>query len=263
MRYVLAYSGLFFGACVVDLPHRHFDQGTGPDAAGETRPRDTRPSDMPKPDQTLCGNGRVDPGELCDTAISDLAEGGCPQTSKDCPDFDPCTTSRLEGGTGCQAHCVLALVTTCGPSDGCCPAACANLSTSPNNDSDCPRPITAEGGTCGNGVVNNNKHETCDKNCPTSCEPKACNNGQIVGSAKTCTARCLYFSAPAGTACHKPNTPTIEGRCHDGTCCTGCWNGKECASGDTGDACGHGGGACQICSLNEKCCYDFTCKPSC
>ncbi|MCK5796744.1 MAG: hypothetical protein KAI47_06165, partial [Deltaproteobacteria bacterium] len=118
IRYTLLGCGLLWAtSCVVDLPDRHFDQGTKPDAAEEARLHDTLPRDTPKSDQGLCGNGHVDPSELCDTAISELEKGGCPQTDSDCPTFDPCTTSRLEGGTGCQAHCVLALVTTCGLSD--------------------------------------------------------------------------------------------------------------------------------------------------
>lgn len=256
---VLICGLLWATSCVVDLPDRHFDQGASPDTTAETQAHDTVPQDMPKPDQSLCGNGHVDPGELCDTAISDQAEGACPRTNSDCPDFDPCTTSRVEGGLGCQAHCVLALVTTCGANDGCCPAACANVST--EKDEDCPRPKTA-GGTCGDKVVNRNSKETCDGDCPSSCAPKACKNGQIVGSAETCTARCLYLPAPDGKDCSEPKSK-VPGTCHEGACCLGCWNGTTCVPGNAKDACGQGGGDCKVCSADETCCADFTCKKAC
>ncbi len=48
----------------------------------------------------VCGNGVLDPGEACDTAISS-GPGSCPTT---CDDQNDCTTDSVIG-SGCQATC--------------------------------------------------------------------------------------------------------------------------------------------------------------
>lgn len=74
----------------------------------------------------LCGNGVLDPGELCD--------GDCP---KDCllePKCgDHCTKYVLEGSAEtCDAECVLQVITECIDDDDCCPEGCKH-----DEDNDC------------------------------------------------------------------------------------------------------------------------------
>lgn len=57
----------------------------------------------PDNDCQFCGNGRVDPGERCDTA-STSGSGKCPLAA-DCEDEDPTTASALKDGGTCQARC--------------------------------------------------------------------------------------------------------------------------------------------------------------
>ena len=52
---------------------------------------------------SICGNGRVDPGETCDTAIPTGAPGACPSAS--CDDGAPCTIDRASGA-GCTLLCL-------------------------------------------------------------------------------------------------------------------------------------------------------------
>ncbi len=56
---------------------------------------------MPTP-SPRCGNGLVDPGETCDTAIPAGAPGACPPPN--CDDHVPCTKD-MPSGSGCTAKC--------------------------------------------------------------------------------------------------------------------------------------------------------------
>jgi hypothetical protein len=40
----------------------------------------------------------------------------------------------------------------------------------------------------------------------------------------------------------------VNGTCRNGQCCTGCWDGDACQTGDASAACGAGGGNCAVCS---------------
>ena len=114
-----------------------------------------------------CGNGVVDPGETCDTAIVTGNAGRCPTT---CTDGMACTRDVLLNGGTCTAACSFPPITLPMNGDSCCPAG-ANA----NNDTDCtPR--------CGNGVkegteqcddgnlVNN---DACTNNCMNGVLPTA------------------------------------------------------------------------------------------
>ena len=73
------------------------------------------------PDET-CGNGIVDPGELCD--------GNCPA---DCDDGNACTKDELTGSAAeCNVRCVNEAITECNSGDGCCPSGCGS-----GDDSEC------------------------------------------------------------------------------------------------------------------------------
>ncbi len=81
-----------------------------------------------------CGNGVVDTGETCDTAIPAGQPGACPTN---CTAPDACTTSTLQNAGTCTAQCVNAAITPCcgngvvetgeecePPNIACCDSAC-------------------------------------------------------------------------------------------------------------------------------------------
>lgn len=129
-----------------------------------------------------CGDGIVQMGETCDTAIMSGA-GRCP-TAGMCNDAMACTSDRLVGGGTCSASCVNTPITMPMNGDGCCPSG-ATIAT----DSDCPR-------VCGDGVVT--APEACDTaimsgagSCPTMCnDMMACTRDTLTGSA--CSRRCTF-----------------------------------------------------------------------
>src|SRR4051812_27088741 len=95
--------------------------------------------------QPRCGNGVLDDEEMCDINIVEGKPGACPT---ECEDAAKCVP-RGVSGTGCQAQCVV-LTPTCMGGDGCCSGNCTS-----DNDSDCSI-------SCGDGVVQAAKGETCD-----------------------------------------------------------------------------------------------------
>jgi len=83
-----------------------------------------------------CGNGIVEPPEVCDTAL----KGSCPTA---CPAVG-CTLRTLASPGTCAAACVNGgQQMACVDNDGCCPSACTGL-----NDSDCAPPND----TCANAL---------------------------------------------------------------------------------------------------------------
>ncbi|MCA9672051.1 MAG: VWA domain-containing protein [Myxococcales bacterium] len=130
---------------------------------------------------SCCGNGQIDPGEKCDTAIGGGAAGSCPTS---CNDNNPCTSDSLGGGA-CNAACVYTPITKPQSGDGCCPPG-ANS----GNDNDCPP-------GCGNGVLD--PGEACDTAiaqgkpgaCPQSCDDNdPCTADRMIGGG--CTAQCQH-----------------------------------------------------------------------
>ncbi|MCA9678322.1 MAG: DUF4215 domain-containing protein [Kofleriaceae bacterium] len=178
-----------------------------------------------------CGNGVVEPGELCDTGIA-TGLGACPTA---CDDGMSCTTDTLTG-TGCTAACETTPITTPSNGDGCCPAG-ANSTT----DDDCLP-------GCGNGVLE--AGEACDTgiadgpgSCPTSCsDGMACTQDVLVDGG-TCGATCTFppVTQPmGGDGC----CPAGANANNDSDCAPSCGNGvveagEACDDGNTsdGDAC--------------------------
>jgi len=148
----------------------------------------------------VCGNGIVEMGETCDTAIAPGEVGACPS---DCDDGEPCTvdslvvpTDNLPGDGACRAYCDYTENTTVQDGDGCCPAG-ATYTT----DDDCVGDRAGGTTTCGNGVRNGGQGELCDTAiaagnpgaCPTSCDnADPCVNSLLL-SAGTCRAQCYEW----------------------------------------------------------------------
>ena len=241
--WVVAILGVAWSACSTTLPTLPSSDGSPPDG----RQTDGSSSDGTGPGPG-CGNGRVDPGELCDTAITNGA-GSCP---KRCDDGQSCTADALHG-SACAALCEFTPITRCAadPPDGCCPAGC-----SPGSDPDCGKP------TCGNGDVD--PGEACDlaipQGMPGAC-PQRCNDGN------DCTQDLL-----TGTDCQQVCASTAITQCggkgpSDGCCPPGCTNATDadcsttCGNGkvDPGESCDtaippNGPGACPTACRDDSPC---------
>lgn len=116
-----------------------------------------------------CGNGIVEPGEVCDPLASCVQ--GCPMQG--------CTKLELRNPGTCTAHCVPAgNETMCRHDDGCCPAGCTAA-----NDRDCSI-------VCGNGTIEG--METCDplSSCPRECPAMGCRLRRLLNPGM-CTAVCV------------------------------------------------------------------------
>jgi hypothetical protein len=152
----------------------------------------------------VCGDGVVEPGELCDRAITAGMPGACART---CDDADACTTDLAAGSVAsCTRACWHEPITACLDDDGCCPAGCTAAT-----DSDCsPR--------CGDGRIGDG--ETCDPpaTCPTTCpdDGDPCTREQLVGDPTHCDAACR----------HLPIT-TCSGATSDFCCPTGCTSATD------------------------------------
>ncbi|HWO26813.1 MAG TPA: DUF4215 domain-containing protein [Kofleriaceae bacterium] len=181
---------------------------------------------------SMCGNGVLEPGELCDTAIV-AGAGACPMA---CDDMQVCTTDMLQGQGTCQAMCAATPITMPANGDGCCPTG-ANAT----NDNDCVA-------VCGNGVVE--PSETCDTMitmgagaCPTMCDDMMACTANTLGNPGTCQAVCLFppITMPTnGDGC----CPSGANANNDNDCTPMCGNGvpesgEQCDDGNMNntDAC--------------------------
>jgi hypothetical protein len=166
-----------------------------------------------------CGNGRIDLGETCDTAIPPGAPGACPPAS--CDDGIPCTIDTRTG-QACQAQCVYQEITARTGGDKCCPAGATNA-----DDSDCPT-------TCGNGTVD--VGETCDT-AIVGTAPGACPTAATCDDGDPCTMDIVRAKGTCGAVCtHVPITEQ-SGADLDGCCPAGAWHA---ADADCPALCGDG-----------------------
>jgi hypothetical protein len=200
-----------------------------------------------------CGDGTVQPGETCDTAIAPGLPGACP-TSGECTSTDPCAVTLLVSAGTCQAVCMHYQFTALQGGDGCCPPGATYAA-----DTDCPA-------SCGDGVVETNQGETCDVgiaapgagSCPTSCKDPhagACQTSFLTGTG--CAVGCFQASITApisGDGCCPPGAT----RATDSDCPGSCGDGIV----DPGEACDNGAvgpGACpQSCSASPSACVQTT-----
>jgi len=178
----------------------------------------------------VCGNGVVEEGETCDSAIPEGQPGACPMT---CVSSGACTLAEFEGELdACTLTCTTTPIEACVDGDGCCPVGCDN-----NVDDDCSA-------SCGNGVVE--EGETCDppETCPTSCDDEdACTINLLTGSASNCNAECTFpplLACVDGDGC----CPESCNANNDDDCDPVCGNGvvedgEECDDGNVapGDGC--------------------------
>ncbi len=199
---------------------------------------------------STCGNGVLDTGEICDTAIAEGKSGGCAKT---CMPGPLCTTVILVSAGTCQAVCENVAVTVLTSGDKCCPVG-ANATV----DSDCA-PI------CGNDVVESPR-ETCDRAigpglpgaCPAECPPAmGCIQNLIKGSAAACDARCVPEPIRAcqnGDSCCAPGC----NRQNDNDCAAVCGNGVV-EQGETCDksiTAGNPGACAAVCDDKNACTTD-------
>ena len=225
-----------------ELPPPPLD--VGPDLPDVPPPPSDEGPDTPPP--PACGNGKLDPGEICDKGISGGPDG-CPTS---CDDPPGCTGLAFAGSVeDCTARCETYIVQDPIDDDGCCP-----LAGTPQNDTDCI--------TCGNGKLDSN--EICDSSsskapCPTACPAAvACDGWKLLGDAATCDAKCAAA----------PVTELVSG---DGCCPDG---GTKDTDTDCAAICGDGkigpGEQCDGLVLPPKSCADLgfgpgapTCLPDC
>lgn len=166
-----------------------------------------------------CGNGKVEQGERCDTAIAPGSPGACPEVSV-CDDKDPCTKDSVANAGTCTAECAPSVPATADPAtkDACCPSG-ATAAT----DADCNP-------NCGNGTLDSG--EKCDPAiksgsgaCPTSC----------TASTDPCTKVALVTADPCNPSCSSTTITTAK----NGDSC--CPKGASAANDDDCTAvCGNG-----------------------
>ncbi len=213
------------------VPDATVDNDVNVDLGTDTAP-DTGPT---------CGNGILDPGEICD--------GDCPT----CDDGDPCTDDVTAGSAEtCNVVCSTTPVTACVDGDACCPAGCAS-----DTDMDCPCIPT----TCIDaGRVCNTLPDGCGQtlDCGTCANEESCLGGACQASLG------VGDSCPQGQGC--PQTGACITEANAG------WPGGYCSlacpAGDTdcpaGTHCEANFGACVLsCTEDSECspgygCFDFT-----
>lgn len=181
-----------------------------------------------------CGDGVIEAGETCDTAIAAGQPGACP-TPSECTLADPCAVTLLVSVGTCQAICLHYQVTAPQSGDGCCPLGGTNAV-----DTDCPA-------ACGDGVRQGS--ESCDigiappapGSCPIDCD-----------DSNPCTTDFLSGAGCHATCGHAPIDTPISGdgccpagvtRAIDTDCPARCGDGVV-EPGETCDKAGVGGDAC-------------------
>jgi len=157
----------------------------------------------------MCGDGRKNGKEKCDTAIAEGMPGACPTS---CAAADACTPLKLVGDD-CQRECAVMNEPRVGAADSCCPKG-ANA----NDDPDCAV-------VCGNAIVE--PGETCDPegSCVSCKVQDYCLAVETEGSPESCNLSCRFTAV---TACRDSDGCCSEG-CGpdvDSDCSSSCGNGK-------------------------------------
>ena len=93
----------------------------------------------------------------------------------------------------------------------------------------------------------------CSVETNSSAQARACT--EDCGPCEICDVdRCVPLDE--GAAC-------LDGHCHDGLCCKGCWNGSACLSGEALTSCGNTGAACEDCTKSASACLERACDLPC
>ncbi|MFT5354684.1 MAG: hypothetical protein ACI9KE_001891 [Polyangiales bacterium] len=188
-----------------------------------------------------CGNGMVDIGEVCDTAIPAGEVGACATT---CDDGIACTSDDVTNEGTCAASCLFAPVTEPNDDDMCCPAGAVFA-----DDNDCSE-------TCGNGTVE--EGETCDTTidagsdgaCPTTCDDEVACTLDALQAAGTCNAECTATPI-TGARNDDMCCPSGANANSDNDCMPVCPNGVR----ESGEGCDDGN------NINDDAC-DNMCEPT-
>ncbi len=213
-------------------------------------------------------------GKVCPTNTTNLCSGGkCVCGSAG----GPCTGGRNCSGGSCK--CILnGLCNGCCDGNTCQPGnttakcgdngvSCKTCSTS----DPCKYPVCTSAGNC--TVANRSNGTTCPggicyagsccAGCWTgsSCQPgnTTTNCGNIGEDCDTCSTsnscRTPVCNSSANCATtNKANLTTCPGgKCYGGNCCTGCWTGSSCQTGNTTTYCGDNGDNCSGCSTTNPC----------
>jgi hypothetical protein len=194
-------------------------------------------------DLSLCGNGVVDPGELCDPGAGSSVP--CPRSVADCDDNNACTTEGFSG-TACQAMCSHTPVMNgsgCGAGgdagagvcqDGACCMGCIKNGVCLAGNTDAK--------ACGSG---GNACFDCTMNSATA----TCNGGQCSGCDAT---SCTTDARTCGTSSCGFNCGSCPDSCANGALTHYACVGKTCAM--------NGGGNC---GLYTTCASSKLCATSC
>lgn len=169
----------------------------------------------------ICGNGVIEAGETCDTAIAAGQPGACPAMS-DCVDNVACTSDLLVNGGSCTAVCDNSEITMPQDGDGCCPAGATSA-----DDDDCSA-------MCGDGKVSPELGETCDT-AITPGSPDACPTLAECVDGVSCTLDELLSAGTCNAVCNHP--PVIMIGLPDGCCPAG---GNANTDPDCTASCGNG-----------------------
>ncbi len=249
--------------CLAHCDHTDVTTTSGQTADGCCPQGATSGTDIDCP--ASCGNGAVDLGETCDSAIT-TGDGACP-TAADCDDHNGCTSDSVNGG-GCTQRCQNELITA--PSgqtiDRCCPGGANN-----NTDTDCPI-------ACGNGAVESG--EQCDVaiaqvlsgHCPNAAEcndNRACTDDSLAGEG-TCGARCEHAQRGVSGEITDGCCPAIGSFNTDADCPAVCGNGVlEAGAGEACDTtiaagqAGHCPASAAECDDTNACTTDGTSGTGC
>ncbi|HEY2773102.1 MAG TPA: DUF4215 domain-containing protein [Candidatus Binatia bacterium] len=210
----------------------------------------------------VCGNGRVEPTEVCDDG-NPVSGDGCDSncTPTGCGNGivtagEACDDGNRADWDGCQADCT---TTLCGNAVVDAGEACDDGNHKSGDGCDANCTLTA----CGNGIVS--AGETCDDGnlidgdgCDSNCKPTGCGNG-VVTAGEACddgnradwdgcqadctTTLCGNGVVDAGEACDDGNYTSGDG-CDANCTPTGCGNGivtagETCDDGNLtpGDGC--------------------------
>jgi hypothetical protein len=179
-----------------------------------------------------CGDGNVDPDELCD--------GDCP---RECPEVgpSPCDRYYLVDQGPCRSECRLSLIIDVIQGDGCCPIRANRLL-----DVDC---VPA----CGDGLLDENEH--CDTIIPPwlpgAC-PRFCDDGDtctvdriaLDPGGDECSAHCA--TAPAALGDQDRCCPVGATSTTDPDCPPVCGDGRVDADETCDSAIDDGPGMCPV-----------------